>query len=79
MVDRVHSIQTSPLMACIILVLDFLTDLQLGFKRKSSEGVGDSSIDMSAGNVSRRLKVLKIILHVVTMAMGECGGAESDM
>ena len=42
-------------MACIILVL---TDLQLGFKRKSSEGVGDSSIDMSVGNVSRRLKVL---------------------
>jgi hypothetical protein len=56
----------TPLVACVILVLDFLTDLQLGFKRKSSEGVGDSSIDMSVGNASRRLKVLKIVLRIVT-------------
>jgi len=66
MIVGIRSIKTSPLMACIILIFDFLADLQFGLKRKSPKRVDGNSIDVDAGNTSRRLEILMILWVIVT-------------
>jgi len=73
MVVRVHGMQTSLFMARVVLILDVLTNLQFGFQRKSSKGVNSSSIDVGAGNASRRLNILRIVRGILPTSRGVCG------
>ena len=66
MIVGIRSIKTSPLMARIILIFDFLADLQFGLKRKGPKRIDGNSIDMGAGNTSRRLEILMILWVIVT-------------
>ena len=66
---QIRSVKTSPLMACIILIFDFLADLQFGLKRKGPKRIDGNSIDMGAGNMSRRLEILMILSSGLNIVM----------